>query len=107
MPLPSTADHLRRCDPEDQLAMAFAAKSFKAVDQMQQQRRVSLCRVISGTLKIGNCINIYFCPLYFTHFVQKPKHQNPKSKMAFILLGIIYYSAHIPPNLMIHELKTK
>jgi translation elongation factor EF-G len=58
LPLPWTADHLRRCDPEDQLAMAFAAKSFKAVDQMQQQRRVSLCRVISGTLKIGNYINI-------------------------------------------------
>jgi len=51
--LPYTANCLSKCDPKDPLVLGFVAKAFAASDQVQIQRRISLCRVMCGTLRKG------------------------------------------------------
>ncbi|KAL3111744.1 hypothetical protein niasHT_011031 [Heterodera trifolii] len=54
---PSTSspviDALRNCDPMDELTLVFCAKAFKV-----EKHRLSLCRVMSGTLRIGDQLNV-------------------------------------------------
>ncbi|KAL7074249.1 hypothetical protein ACQ4LE_006531 [Meloidogyne hapla] len=58
-PLPFTADCLCKCDPKGPLMIGFVAKAFTASDQVQIQRRISLCRVMCGTLRKGDQIFVY------------------------------------------------
>uniref|UniRef100_A0A914MH88 Tr-type G domain-containing protein n=1 Tax=Meloidogyne incognita TaxID=6306 RepID=A0A914MH88_MELIC len=58
-PLPYTANCLSKCDPKDPLVLGFVAKAFAASDQVQIQRRISLCRVMCGTLGKGDQIFVF------------------------------------------------
>ncbi|KAF7636445.1 Tr-type G domain-containing protein [Meloidogyne graminicola] len=77
--LPYTANCLSNCDPNDPLVLSFVSKAFTASDQFQIQRRISLCRVMCGTLRKGDQIFV-FKPLFNSKNIsQKPLNETNNS----------------------------